>query len=1482
MVVKMDLRSAPRVLLPALAAALALVFLLRYSTPAIAQTPPPIPPAQETVPTEDGLGECDATMRVGVLNDDFNTLPEDLVKREGNGGFEAFIVTNCIPAWISWYVVDDVGLTVHSAEAPIDVRDAFDDVEWLDLADIQYERYASDVVIDGETVHRAGDMVLDDNGNAIPLPSDDKEATAYRYKLVFENKKRLMPDGTERRPLVADRDYGLIYQITPFDGAPPAYIHEFTFEVIAKIGGQWWNKLLRIFTPTYWIEQAGNFVFSGAAQAIMGGMCSITTRFMTNGERMALDRYDSDGDGRITELDAFVEHAEDPGKPNGNGNCKRPTSTPEEELEEIRTAAYREVNHNRALAGLPPLERKENTGYVRDLLDGRDSRDEASPAGSSVGDGLEHLTLAPRVGLSLAGAAPPQQVTGGGITTFTGLLTGTPPELTYERGIVRLGWSAMMNVMVAVLVLVIAWMAFSQIIRSFIGAQRNMADWRELLPRLALAILAALTSYWWCSLLVDVSDGVSRYVAATMRVTPADITLTLGQAVLAVVVRGAGTYALSFVPFAGWLALAMKLLVNFLIVTLMLVYAMFLLLIIGQFVLRIVLINLLIIVSPIAMIVWAVPETSGWGKRWSSQFAIALVTQSLQLICFALATWFIREATPIGVVFDTGTFPSALQSLLPTQMIWALALGCMAAYLTTKIPSMLGSSIYEGFQSAFMMAAVGALALTTGGLGGAGGSRMFAFLGGGGGGGGAAAGGIASNLPGPARGVVAALRYGDTASQAVMRAGVRGGSSLMTNAITGVRSVMAARSQAAAAPASGAAMSPAAGARAAAQGVQASAGTPGASPSSAAASAVPGAGAGQGTARPTVYLPNGNVAGEGSGASGADADGQSGRPTVYLPSGQAHGSPPAGAQSQIHLPGGRVVSTSATGASGQGGAQPSQSGAQPSQGAVQASQGATAGSLVLPSGAPASGTAEVSGIRHLYMPSGARRLISQPATAQEGATRPGASQPGSTQPAAVQSGAAELAVSQPGVPVSGARGASHVRVSVSPGIGGRSSSASQTRAQAHTAQQAIMGQTPAARHTAAQPIVQTPAPTQPYFVRSSQISSASPASAGGDTRDDEEQSAGAPPAIYLPSGQPHSSAPADVSSPVVIHLPAGGQRVISSAPAGSQSQASPTPQAAPAPAPVAATEAAQAGELGEAALRQEEARPATIRQTITQAAVQGRTSFMGSLREGMAGSTVRQVRNITTGRVSDETADGLRAREILGAEEFGHTAVRSVKADSEGTWINEGGNIRNMQYGRDGGALREVRAAMNDDASFRRLMENDIKLSDSIDSRTGVPYVIENQSETDSGYRAATEQESAAIRTAGRNAFEEAGAGRREFLGDGLLVRDNDVRRMASDRETELYDTFGQQRFNDVMSRRVEDAGERESGQAGVLEREAVARQARTDSAARGAAASAGRRLTETVASYRSPGPGQYDDPRAQRQARSQEGSQTNLRSQFE
>ena len=87
----------------------------------------------------------------------------------------------------------------------------------------------------------------------------------------------------------------------------------------------------------------------------MAACASPMGHFMTDGEREAFDRFDSNGDGKITVDDELVENAEDPNKPNANGNCKKPAQSPREELEELRTTAYIEVNENRALVGLPPI-----------------------------------------------------------------------------------------------------------------------------------------------------------------------------------------------------------------------------------------------------------------------------------------------------------------------------------------------------------------------------------------------------------------------------------------------------------------------------------------------------------------------------------------------------------------------------------------------------------------------------------------------------------------------------------------------------------------------------------------------------------------------------------------------------------------------------------------------------------------------------------------------------------------------------------------------------------------------------------------------------------------------------------------------------------------------------------------------------------------------------------------------------------------------
>ena len=259
------------------------------------------------------------------------------------------------------------------------------------------------------------------------------------------------------------------------------------------------------------------------------------------------------------------------------------------------------MNEDRALVGTAASSEAGESGTPtcqRCWTDGIRGR-ETFRSATQVHYELSHITLAPRLAWERVGAAPPQQSMDGGITTFTGLLTGTPPELTYERGIVRIGWSALLNVMMsAFLALVIAWIGLSQIVRSFIGgAARRWLTGGRRVPRLILALIAALTSYWWCSLLIDVADGVSRYIAAAMRVTPCGHHLDAGyrRCWRSCREETSHTHGLPSVPVAGvhswWL---MKVAFTGLLVLLMKIFAITVLLVIAQFVMRIVLLNLLI------------------------------------------------------------------------------------------------------------------------------------------------------------------------------------------------------------------------------------------------------------------------------------------------------------------------------------------------------------------------------------------------------------------------------------------------------------------------------------------------------------------------------------------------------------------------------------------------------------------------------------------------------------------------------------------------------------------------------------------------------------------------------------------------------------------------------------------------------------------------------------------------------------------------
>ena len=182
-----------------------------------------------------------------------------------------------------------------------------------------------------------------------------------------------------------------------------------------------------------------------------------------------------------------------------------------------------------------------------------------------------------------------------------------------------------------------------------------------MVPRLVLGLVAAASSLWWCALVLDVADAVSGFIAVSLNVTPGDLLRAPLDTFLRAVQAGS-------VGMAQLLAL------------LYLVYGFFVLYVIVQMVLRLALIDILLALAPIALGLWILPHTAGWGRHWLKLFMTTVFQQAVQLIALALGIGFLNEFASVAA-FE------------PVQdLIWKLLMSLAFVYMATRVPSMLGNA----------------------------------------------------------------------------------------------------------------------------------------------------------------------------------------------------------------------------------------------------------------------------------------------------------------------------------------------------------------------------------------------------------------------------------------------------------------------------------------------------------------------------------------------------------------------------------------------------------------------------------------------------------------------------------------------------------------------------------------------------------------------------------------------------------------------
>ena len=284
------------------------------------------------------------------------------------------------------------------------------------------------------------------------------------------------------------------------------------------------------------------------------------------------------------------------------------------------------------------------------------------------------------------------------------ILTGTPADLTYAHDLVRQAWMVVWAITTGALVVILGWMGLSLIVSEHLGRQQT--GWREMVPRLVLGLVAAASSLWWCALVLDVADAVSGFIAVSLNVTPGDLLRAPLDTFLKAVQAGS-------VGMAQLLAL------------LYLVYGFFVLYVIVQMVLRLALIDILLALAPIALGLWILPHTAGWGRHWLRLFMTTVFQQAVQLIALALGIGFLNEFASVAA-FE------------PVQdLIWKLLMSLAFVYMATRVPSMMGnagtfdswlSMLYFGMNlPASMMRSAKTIGLMSGAAGGPGGMAVGAI-----------------------------------------------------------------------------------------------------------------------------------------------------------------------------------------------------------------------------------------------------------------------------------------------------------------------------------------------------------------------------------------------------------------------------------------------------------------------------------------------------------------------------------------------------------------------------------------------------------------------------------------------------------------------------------------------------------------------------------------------------------------------------------
>lgn len=232
------------------------------------------------------------------------------------------------------------------------------------------------------------------------------------------------------------------------------------------------------------------------------------------------------------------------------------------------------------------------------------------------------------------------------------VISQTPGALSYDNPAVQNLWDTMRLIGNAALVVVTAWGGVNLIVHPHIRAPYHGA--LELVPRVLLSGIMLNTSLQWGHFVIDVNNALCEKIGTATIPGWADAQHQPGDS---------GAVLLNLIAMVIYLVMGM--------------------LLTGQMMMRLALVDALLVLAPLALLCWVLPQTYSWARLWFTTFFGTVFVQVVQVLVLRLGSDLIQRL-PI-VLLSLGSSPT------DAARVWltTLFLGIAVLQLARKIPRLM-------------------------------------------------------------------------------------------------------------------------------------------------------------------------------------------------------------------------------------------------------------------------------------------------------------------------------------------------------------------------------------------------------------------------------------------------------------------------------------------------------------------------------------------------------------------------------------------------------------------------------------------------------------------------------------------------------------------------------------------------------------------------------------------------------------------------